>query len=73
MYANKPFPNPNLRAPTKRSEKYFGNKFIYFLFLFKIYLQLTVNKKKKSSISKNDANLRQLSQKNTYIKELLKI
>ena len=37
--------------------------FLFILFiLFKIYLQLTANRKKKkiSSISKNDANLRQL-------------
>ena len=39
--------------------------FLFILFiLFKIYLQLTANRKKEkkiSSISKNDANLRQLS------------
>ena len=35
--------------------------FIYFIYLLKIYLQLTVNKKYISSISKSNANLRQLS------------
>ena len=44
----------------------FENEFFYFylFFLFEIHLQLTVNRRKEnkiSSISKNDANLRQLS------------
>ena len=45
--------------------------YLFIFILFKIYLQLTVNRKKEKniySLSKNDANLRQVSlKKHTHI------